>query len=199
MNSTHWDFEDISSDTIVRPSKSKSTEDKECTTPTSTTPTSSCHSGNHVGLTDRSLVSNHHDNATPNHDVANHRGGSSGSQEGVVTDGECGEDILGIEDTVFASSDTSPQQRSSIVGEPPDLQSKRGSTISVEGSSGLIAVSGAGTAGRLSSRGVTLWVWFWTGRVVVVWLLAGSGWDGACFLPRGATAGQLLCRGVVSI
>ncbi len=129
--STQWDFDDdISSDTIVRTSKSKGSDDRggSSTPTTPTTPTSNINSG-----LDRSLVSNHHiGNGVPPQELS---GGI------MATNG--GEEALGIEDTVFVMTDGSPHQhRSSVASSDGSLRSNRSSTVSVEGSSGMVAVSG---------------------------------------------------------
>lgn len=89
------------------------------------------------------LTNHHHDNeTTPSPELVNHR--ERGMEEEEEED-ESGEVPLGIDDTMFVSEVPSPQQRSSVVslgsgGGGEELGSKRESTISMEGSSGLVAV-----------------------------------------------------------
>lgn len=124
VNATSWDFDsELSSVTMVRPSKSKEVEPV--------------------------------DNHTPNH-LENGRGISLEGPEGVVegeelVGGDSGTPVakqppqLGIDDTAFIEA--SPVQRRSVVdtagetGGEDLLESKRGSVISIEGSSGIVVVS----------------------------------------------------------
>lgn len=124
-NSTHWDFDGDSSETMVRVSKFKETDGRVNATPNS----------NHHGDTkDMHLTSNHlDDKSTISPEFTNHQDGGEGVDSELP---------LGIDDTVFVSEDFRLKQRSSVVslGEGDESRSKRGSTISVEGSSGLVAV-----------------------------------------------------------
>ena len=90
-------------------------------------------------------VANHHDHvATPSTELVNHQ-----EERGEE---ESDEVPLGIDDTMFVSEGVSPQhcsdgvklqQRSSVVflgGGGEEFRTKRGSTVSIEGSSGLVVV-----------------------------------------------------------
>ena len=138
INSTHWDFDGISSETIVRPSKSRSTDD---TPVTPTTPTSGYH--------DDPSWRDHHQASNGTHPL----GARSSSSEGVAK--EEGAGLGGIDDTVFVENDeSSGHQRSSVTSS--EGRGKRGSTISVEGSSGLVVVSGCANGCGLRDIGSVL-------------------------------------------
>lgn len=121
-----WDFDAESSVTMVRPSKSKELEVEPVE--------------NHIP--------NHHGDSSS--DILGERGVDKTAEE----DGERdpGTPVmetppqLGIDDTAFVSYMASPGQRTSIVstGEGEEREGgagKRGSVVSVEGSSGLVVVS----------------------------------------------------------
>ena len=123
-NVANWDFDsDSSIVTMVRPSKSK-----EPTPPVE----------NHTP--------NYHGNE--NGDLQNNGTEEELDDEGVgepPTPIQTRPPQLTIEDTVFVSDTTSPDQRNSLViGRSHDLrgeEDKRSSVISVEGSSGIVVVS----------------------------------------------------------
>lgn len=120
-----WDFDDDSSVTMVRPSKSRESAPAENHTP------------NHVGteLENGDLPQAEESVAWGDEEAGD-----------LPTPKETKPPQLSIEDTAFVEA-TSPAQRNSLVGRSHDQQAgddegKRRSVVSVEGSSGIVVVSG---------------------------------------------------------